>query len=92
MDNIDYEEYNRDNTEEMEIKTKEDIIIELERQITKFDDMVDYLWENIIMKNNNNILNKLTENDKDKFYIFMFNNSSAIQTVKNELNKLMHQK
>lgn len=40
-------------------------------EIEKFEIMVDYLWENVILENNGVLLNKLTILDKNMFYEFM---------------------
>lgn len=60
-----------------------EIRIILEEEITRFDEMVDYLWNNVMVKHieNGNLLQKLSINDKDKFYNFMLHNSKPINKI-----------
>ncbi|ARF09030.1 hypothetical protein Catovirus_1_1080 [Catovirus CTV1] len=55
----------------------------VDEQISLFDDMVDDLWNNVIVKyiNNGNILTLLSTDDKTKFYEYMLNNSDAIKEL-----------
>ena len=61
----------------------------LENQLQIFDQMVDDLWENIILKQieTGNLFKRLSRFDKDKFYNYMLNNSSIMKLLFNELNE-----
>ncbi len=59
--------------------------IHYNEQMELFENMVDHLWNNIILNEieYGNTLKKLSVCDKDKFYDYMFKNSNII----NMLNK-----
>lgn len=63
----DYDDYND--------ATEYDIELHIENQISLFDDYIDYLWENVMLKYidslDNVVLNKLSSFDKHKFRGFM---------------------
>jgi hypothetical protein len=65
----------------------------LEKEISKFDNYVDFLWKRIIQEYihdvpNNGIISKLTEQDKNTFYKYMLDNSPAINMIIDKLNLL----
>ena len=63
-----------------------DIIFMLEEEKEKFDDMVDFLWNKVILTNTLYVLQNITEYDKNVFYKFMITNSSAIKNIDNLLD------
>lgn len=67
-----------------------EIINDLENQINMFDEMIDILWNNVMVKyiENGNLLDKLSSNDKDKFYKYMLKNSKVINDLYNSYNKM----
>lgn len=78
--------------EEENIDDIVDKIIYIENQIDLFDEMVNVLWEEVMVKHieDGYILRGLTLLDKHKFYKFMLKNSKAmykLQTIYNNLNK-----
>ena len=71
-----YENDNNDDCDEIE---------NLQNELEKYDEFIDSLWK-IILDNNHNVLTKISEYDKDKFYNFMINNSSVYKNIKRKIN------
>ena len=81
------EQYNENQSDEPEKDIKEDIYL-LENEINLFDEMVDELWENVIMSEirYGNLLKNISEYDKDIFYKYMLNNSEIINLAYKNLS------
>ena len=78
---------NSDNTDKNNLSYL-DIAIHLENQIRLFDEMVDILWENVILKyiRDGKLFQNLLECDKDKFYKYMMDNCKIINFLYDKLN------
>lgn len=65
-----------------------DIINNIQQQIDEFDNMVDHLWNNIMITyiENGNLLQKLSYQDKIIFYNYMLNNCESINKLHNLLD------
>lgn len=68
-------------------------IMNLENQIELMEKHIKLLWDNVIVSYLTNyekrqILNKITENDYNKFYKFMINKNSSCKYMIEKLNYL----
>lgn len=79
--------YDSDYNNETEDETQLNLLNKYDIETTKFNQYVEHLWEKLMdHQKYGNLLQNLSETDKDKFYEFMYNSPAYTHLQSNFIN------